>query len=344
MTRNASNVAAVSVRPVDGLRCPADVARCALTVAEAELRLRRVAASVAPGTKPRRVEATFVFADGARKRRELALTRDGAHCETALLDDVLLGWASEERAGGDNDCTAHLARQAELVRHVAHNRAVSERVEVYERLRDDVDAAGAARRARVLSSPPPAAVVGARYREGRPLELVAHDVRHDVDAAIGDGTLPAGLRCTVRIEPFEEGPGIEIEVVHAPRLWIPDVCEMCLPAAYGLEPPDKLTCGHTPSRTAHSLAADGVLLTLLAIGDVYNRDEGSVENGDYRVESAFVLATCFDGSLARAQRDKLRSSDEALRERAARRRDATTTAAGPPSLPPGPAEQPRTGP
>jgi hypothetical protein len=204
---------------------------------------------------------------------------------------------------------------------VAHQRAVGERLDAHESLGQEVDSAGEARRLRILARPPPANLVGRLYRPRRPLEEVARDVRRDIMSAVSQGLLPERLRCTVDVETFEAAQGLAIEVVSAPGLWIPDVCEMCLPIAFGVAtPPDGgPTCRHTPTRTGYSLAAHGVLLSLLAIADVYNADAGSVEGAAYVVESAFELATSFCSALDRAQRDTLRSSEQALQERARRR-------------------------
>jgi hypothetical protein len=214
---------------------------------------------------------------------------------------------------------------------VAHHHTVGEFVDVYEHLDDDLDDEGVARRDRVLASPRPAQLTGSRYSDGRSLDLIARDVWRDVEAAVVSGMLPEGLRCEVRIEQYEAGPGLELEVQRAPGLWIPDLCEMCVPVVYGIQPPPDggLTCGHTPTRAGHSRAAEGVLLTLLAIGDVYNRDASRIDGREYVVQSAFDLATCFDGNLGRAQRETLRSSEQAMRE-LARRRAAAASPASPP--------------
>jgi hypothetical protein len=247
----------------------------------------------------------------------------------------LLSWARRDRADGEAHRARVLLRLAELVRHVAHQRAVGERVDQHENLGEKLDGASEARRLRLLARPPPADLVGRLYRPRRPLEEVARNVRRDIMTAGSQGLLPDRLRCTVEVETFEAGPGVAIEVVNAPGLWIPDVCEMCLPVAFGLgsaplgAPPNGgPTCGHTPSRTGYSLAAHGVLLTLLAIGDVYNADAGEVEGAAYLVESAFELATSFCSALDRAQRETLRSSEQALQERARRR---TSQSVAPPS-------------
>ena len=350
MTAGTAWPAALMLRPVEGLLLAGGATCWARTVAEAELLLRRHATDIPPDAAPRRVELAVLFARGARRRAEIELSHADACREASPWEAVLLGWAKEFVEGGDTARTLYLVRLAELVRHVAHYRAVGEFVDVYESLDDDVDAEGAARRDRVLASPSPAPLVGAKYDEGRPLTAIAHSVHRDIETAVGNGILPRGLRCAVRLEEFERGPGIEIEVVRAPGLWIPDLCQMCVPVAYGEAPPPEggLTCGHTPSLAGQSPAAHGVLLTLLAIGDVYNRDSNRIEDGAYVTQGAFELATCFDGSLAGEQRETLRSSEEAMRERA-RRRAAQAGASPSPALPPGaasyrPVEPPRTAP
>ncbi len=349
MTPGKPKATALTLRPVEGLLLAGGTTRRARTVAEAELLLRRLSAQIPADAGSQRVEVAVVFAGGMRRQAELALSHEDAHREMSPWDGVLLAWAKECVDRGDRDHALYLVRLAELVRHVAHYRAVGEFVDVYENLDDDDDEA-VTRRARVLASPAPASLVGAKYSEGRSLAAIAHGVRRDIETAVGNGMLPAGLRCEVRIEQFEAGPGIEIEVVRAPGIWIPDLCQMCVAVAYEVQPPPPggLTCGHTPCIAAHSVTADGVLLTLLAIGDAYNADSSRVEGREYKVSGAFELATFFGGDLCGAQRETLRSSEEAMRERA--RRQAAHAGAPPsPPLPPGgskyrPAEPPRTAP
>jgi hypothetical protein len=349
MNPRMMSVSALTLRPLEGLPLAGGATRRARTVAEAELLLRRFAGQIPAGAEPQRFEVAAVFFGGLCKQAEIVLGHEDVHREASPWDGALLGWAKELIEGGDRPRARNLARLAELVRHVAHNRAVGEHVDVYESLGHDVDAAGAARRARVLRGPAPLSLAGSKHSDGRPLSLIARDVRRDIEAAISDGTLPEGLRCVVRIEPFDSGPGLEIEVVRAPRLWIPDLCEMCVPVAFRVQAPPEggLTCGHTPTLAGYSLAAEGVLLTLLAVGDIYNCDTSRIEDGEYVVRSAFELATCFSSTLGRAQRETLRSSEQAMRERA-RRRAAAASPASPP-LPSGgascsPAEPSRTAP
>jgi hypothetical protein len=123
----------------------------------------------------------------------------------------------------------------------------------------------------------------------------------------------------VRVERLEAGPrGLVIEVMEAPGLWVPDVCEACMPVALGLLPPsDVLYCGHTPSLGGDSLAAQGVLLTVMAIADVHNWDAGRIVGDRYVVECAFELAICFAPNVGRAQRERLRSTELAFRDRGA---------------------------
>jgi hypothetical protein len=346
----AAPTTAFMIRPLAAPVLGVGSTRWAQTPAEAELLLRRLAGQIPPHSEPQPFDIAVGFARGGRRRAEIALSHADAHREASLWEAALVAWANESVEAADQGSTGYLMGLAEVVRHVAHYLAVGEFVDVYENLDRDVDIAGAARRARVLASPAPTPLVGPRYREGRALAAIARDVTRDIDAAVGRGVLPEGLRCTVSVEQFEAGPGIEVQVVRAPGLWIPDLCEMCVPVAYGLEPPPEggLRCGHTPSLGGDSIAADGVLLTVLAIGDAYNRDSSQIEAGQYVVQSAFELATCFGAGVGRAQRETLRSSENAMRDRL-RRRAAQPEAAPPPSLPPGgtncrPAEPSRTAP
>ncbi len=299
MTAGVPRVSGLALRPLAG-----GATRWAATVGEAELLLRRLAGQLPAGAAPRRFEVAVLFAGGARQHAEIALCRDDSYCEASPWEGLLLRWAKDCIEGNDRPRALQLVRMTELVRHVAHHRAVGEFVDVYEHMEDDLDEEDAARRDRVLASPPPAPLTGSNFRHGRPLDVIRRYVRRDIEAAVVAGMLPEGLQCAVRIEPYEGRLGIEIEVVRVPGLWIPDLCEMCIPVAYRVRPMPEggLTCRHTPTLAGYSIAADGVLLTLLAIGDVYNRDSGIIGDGAYVVESGFPLGTCFDGALGRAQR------------------------------------------
>jgi hypothetical protein len=321
VSADGTKVSAIVLRPVRRTALAGGVTRWARTVAEAELLVRRFAACIPPGEVPEPIELAVLFAGGASVGAEIALHLEDAHREASPLEEVLLGWAHREHVAGRRARATDLGQMAELVRHVAHHRTIGERVDVHESRAHSVDANGAAEvaatRARVLARPPPAPLVGSRYRDGRLLTEIATDVHRDIQVAVSRGLLPGGLRCAVRVERFEAGRGLELEVLDAPGLWIPDVCEVCLPVALGIEPRTvgPLYCGHTPVLGGDSLAAQGVLLTLMALADLYNWDAGWVEGERYAVESAFQVATCFGPHVGKAQREGLRLSEAAFRSR-----------------------------
>jgi hypothetical protein len=321
MRSSKPSLAGLTLRPLDGLLCAGGSAQWVSSVAEAEILLRLLAAE--PRPEPVRVEVGAVWADGRRGAVELALAAADAHRERALLQDVLDGWM-RAAAEADDPRAPLLAWMEEIARHVAHNRAVGERVGALETAEELLDAAGVERRARALAVPPPAPLRGARFVPGRPLAAVARDVRSDVSRAVVAGLLPAGVSVVVSEARFELERGLEIEVVRAPRLWLPDVCEQCLSIAYGLErrPPSGPRCGHTPALAGMSVAAQGVLLTVLALGDAYNADELDQGPDSFFAASAFPLATFFGPQVGSGQRDKLRSSEAALRAIVQRRRAA----------------------
>jgi hypothetical protein len=66
--------------------------------------------------------------------------------------------------------------------------------------------------------------------------------------------------------------------------------------------------GVAPSKSEPNLASPSAQPRLLQL-----------EDGSYLVTSAFELAACFGGDVGRAQREALRSSEQAMRELARRR-------------------------
>lgn len=282
---------------------------------EVELRLRRLAAQTPDSGEPTRVEVALQFGDNAGFADELLLHRRDAIAEQPLLGGPVRTWAARELAGGNGARASYLARWGGLLEHVVHQLLLAERGGLDESPREDD-----AERARRRALPPPAPLKGAHYRSGRTVAEIERAVRRDLGAAATDGTLPAGLLCTVRAA----GAGLDIEVKKAPRVWIPDLCEVCLPRAYGLgaaAPSGPPSCGHTPTLGGESLEATGLLLTVLALADVYNCDESGFDGDQLRVAMGFELTVCFDPALARAQRERLQTSTDYLRELAREQRD-----------------------
>ncbi len=287
-----------------------------VTPGEVELCLRRLAAQTPESGEPTRVEIALQFGDNVGFADELLLHRGDAIAEQPLLGGPVRMWAARELVDGNGARAAYLTRWNELLEHIVHQLLLAERGGVDESPRED-DAERVHRRA----LPPPAPLKGPRYRSGRTLSEIERAVRRDLGAAATDGTLPAGLLSTVRAA----GGGLEIEVTKAPRVWLPDLCEVCLPRAYGLgaaAPSGPPSCGHTPTLGGESLEATGLLLTVFALADVYNCDESGFDEGDQlRVAMGFDLAVCFDPGLARAQRERLQTSTDYLRELAREQRD-----------------------
>jgi hypothetical protein len=132
---------------------------------------------------------------------------------------------------------------------------------------------------------------GSKYERGRNIAEIAKDVRRDIAAAVKGGTLPAGVRTSVRISRYSMGQSLNIDITAAPGLpifsrdYLRDERDEPHRASYG------------PWESPEAIAAREAIES---IGNAYNESRSDLQN-DYHCET-FFLHVQFDGALRDADR------------------------------------------
>lgn len=139
---------------------------------------------------------------------------------------------------------------------------------------------------------------GTKYDKAQDVADIAKLVRADIKAAITADELPQGLKCSVTIDRYSMGCSLDVHVTALP--WQP------------LEWADRWFGGDRERRTVHTEAAKGVLETLQAIVDAYNRKDIDSQSDYYNVR--FSDHVRMDYQFQRACEEALGADPEKLEQ------------------------------
>jgi hypothetical protein len=132
---------------------------------------------------------------------------------------------------------------------------------------------------------------GSKFVQGRDVKDVAKLVRRDIAAAVKAGELPAGLKCSVRIDRYSMGCSLDVTVVAAPgvtvtsRAWFKEYLRD--PRAF-------------PRLSNLSETAEGIERALERIVRAYKRDGSDLQSDYYDVN--FSDNVRWDYELTKAER------------------------------------------
>lgn len=131
---------------------------------------------------------------------------------------------------------------------------------------------------------------GAKYERGLSTTEIARRFRADVKAAVAAGTLPRGLKLSVRTDYFSGGSSIDVTIVQAPGLRILNPERLELDAT-------NQPCYGTPWATAEARALDEALTAML---NAYNFDGSDIQSDYFHVN--FYGHVNFSSALTDAER------------------------------------------